>query len=68
VFGDYQLALEVQALEARVRHEHDPAAISAIASAIRGRYDLTDNEDVPCGVAEKDIYQSTIAATSAPLP
>ena len=61
VFGDYQLALEVHALEVRARDQRDPAAVSAIASAIRGRYDLTAGEDVP------EIHQSTIAATSPPL-
>jgi hydroxymethylpyrimidine pyrophosphatase-like HAD family hydrolase len=41
VFGDYALALEVGAAEARWRDERDPAAVSAIASAVRGRYDFT---------------------------
>jgi hydroxymethylpyrimidine pyrophosphatase-like HAD family hydrolase len=49
VFGDYQLALEVHALELRLRDEGDSAAVSAIASAIRGRYDLTPDEDAACG-------------------
>ena len=52
VFGDYPLALEIRALEERSRDERDRAAVAAIASAIRGRYDLT-SDDVPCGGAEK---------------
>lgn len=51
VFGDYQLALEVRTLEERSRDERDPAAVAAIASAIRGRYDLTSDDGVPCGGA-----------------
>lgn len=53
VFGDYQLALEVHALEERSRDERDPAAVAAIASAIRGRYDLTADGDLPCGEGGK---------------
>jgi hypothetical protein len=49
VFGDYPLALEVQALEERCRSERDSAALPAIASAIRGRYDLTPEQAIPCG-------------------
>jgi hydroxymethylpyrimidine pyrophosphatase-like HAD family hydrolase len=52
VFGDYKLALEVHALEGRSRDERDPSAVSAIASAIRGRYDLTPDEGCPVEVAE----------------
>lgn len=44
VFGDYPLALEVTALERRSRDERDPSAIFAIASAIRGRYELVAGE------------------------
>ena len=40
VFGDYPLALTVAALERRARDERDASAVPAIASAIRGRYDL----------------------------
>jgi hydroxymethylpyrimidine pyrophosphatase-like HAD family hydrolase len=53
VFGDYPLALEVQALEQRCRNERDTAAVAAIASAIRGRYDLTANDEIPCEGAGK---------------
>jgi hypothetical protein len=45
VFGDYQLALSVRALEGRARVERDPTAVAAIASTIRGRYDF-GREDV----------------------
>jgi hypothetical protein len=51
VFGDYKLALEVHALEGRSRDDRDPWAVSAIASAIRGRYDLTPADEIPCGEA-----------------
>lgn len=47
VFGDYPLGLAVHALEGRCRDERDPSAVSAIASAIRGRYDLTPDEEIP---------------------
>jgi hydroxymethylpyrimidine pyrophosphatase-like HAD family hydrolase len=40
VFGDYQLAVSVRALESRARVERDPTATAAIASTIRGRYDF----------------------------
>jgi hypothetical protein len=53
VFGDYPLALEVQALEERCRTERDTAAVAALASAIRGRYDLTANDDILCEGAGK---------------
>lgn len=45
---DYPLALEVHALEERCRKKRDPALVPAIASAIRGRYDLTSDDEVPC--------------------
>jgi hypothetical protein len=53
VFGDYQIAHDVQALETRLREENDTSAIPAIASAIRGRYDLLDveGEDADARVA-----------------
>ncbi len=41
VFGDHPLAREVRHLEERCTIDHDAAAIPAIASTIRGRYDLT---------------------------
>ena len=44
VFGDYPLAEEIRRLEGRSRDEQDPTAVAAIASAIRGRYDLTSDE------------------------
>ncbi len=43
VFGDYALALEVRALEDRTHRERDVTAVAAIASTIRGRYDLAHN-------------------------
>lgn len=49
VFGDYPLALQVQALEGRCRNDHDAAGVAAIASAIRGRYDLTSNAGMSGG-------------------
>jgi hypothetical protein len=49
VFGDYPLALEVHALEERCRKDRDPTVVPAIASAVRGRYDLTPGEEVACG-------------------
>jgi len=48
VFGDYRLALTVQALEDRCRDEGDPAAVPAIASAVRGRYDVAPQKGVSC--------------------
>jgi hydroxymethylpyrimidine pyrophosphatase-like HAD family hydrolase len=48
VFGDYPLALSVRALEDRSRQEHDSAAVPAIASTIRGRYDLAHDEAGSC--------------------
>jgi hypothetical protein len=48
VFGDYPLALTVEALEERCRTEQDHHAVAAIASTIRGRYDLTEDEDIAC--------------------
>ena len=59
VFGDYQLALEVHALEERSRDQRDPAAMAAVASAIRGRYDLTTDDDVPCGGASNEVVHSS---------
>jgi hypothetical protein len=53
VFGDHPLALEVHALEERSRSERESAAGPAIASAIRGRYDLTPDDAMPCGGAGK---------------
>lgn len=58
VFGDYQLALEVHALEERSRDERDPAAVAAIASAVRGRYDLTSDDDVACGGGSHEAVHS----------
>lgn len=52
VFGDYQLALEVHALETRSREESDAGAVAAIGSVIRGRYDLTANDEMHCGAAD----------------
>lgn len=49
VFGDYPLALAVHALEERCRDERDSTPVPAIASTIRGRYDLTPDTSVPCG-------------------
>ena len=54
VFGDYTLALEVHALEGRSKDDRDPSAVAAIASAIRGRYDLTPDEGIPCGGASQE--------------
>ena len=59
VFGDYQLALDIHALEGRSRDEHDPAAVAAIASAIRGRYDLATDGDVPCGGGSNEAVYSS---------
>lgn len=51
VFGDCPLALAVHALEERCRDERDSTAVPAIASAIRGRYDMTPDTSVPCGAS-----------------
>lgn len=53
VFGDYPLAREVQALEERFRRERDSAAVPAMATAIRSRYDLTPDDARPCGEVGK---------------
>ena len=37
----------------RCRRERDPAAVPAIASAIRGRYDFTSDEAIPCAEEER---------------
>jgi hydroxymethylpyrimidine pyrophosphatase-like HAD family hydrolase len=55
VFGDYPLALEVGAAEDRCRDERDPAAVSAIASAVRGRYDLAPGVETPCMRTQSDV-------------
>lgn len=54
VFGDYPLALTVATLEQRVRDEHDPSAVPAIASAVRGRYDLVPGQSVDPEVPRTD--------------
>ena len=51
VFGDYQLALEVHALETRSREESDAGAVAAIGSVIRGRYDLAADDEMHGGAA-----------------
>jgi hydroxymethylpyrimidine pyrophosphatase-like HAD family hydrolase len=43
VFGDYPLAATIQALEQRCCREEYSDAAAAIASAVRGRYDLSDD-------------------------
>jgi len=48
VFGDYPLALSVRTLEDRSCQERDSAALPAIASTIRGRYDLALDEAGSC--------------------
>jgi hypothetical protein len=55
VFGDYPLAFEVGAAEERCRDERDPAAVSSIASAVRGRYDLTPGVETPCVRTRSDV-------------
>ena len=40
--------LAVHRLEEHCRKDRDPATVPAIASAIRGRYDLTSDEAIPC--------------------
>ncbi len=48
VFGDYPLALSVRTLEERSRDERDSTAVPAIASTIRGCYDLAHDEAGSC--------------------
>ena len=59
VFGDYKFALDVHALEGRSRDDRDPSAVSAIASAIRGRYDLTPDGEIPCGDASHESVSTS---------
>ena len=59
VFGDYPLALEVHALEQRSRDERDAAGVAAIASAIRGRYDLATDDGAPCGGGSHEAVHSS---------
>jgi hypothetical protein len=46
VFGDYALAGELRALEARHRPDGDEETRTDMADAIRARYDLLDEEAV----------------------
>jgi hypothetical protein len=50
VFGDRALADELRRLEAKHRARSSPETISEVASAIRGRYDLTEENRAVAGV------------------
>lgn len=43
VFGDRALAAELKALEEQYRSGSRTETLSEMASAVRGRYDLTEN-------------------------
>jgi hypothetical protein len=47
VFGDYPLAAELRALEERHRAGVPADTVPEIVAAIRGRYDLVQDEDGP---------------------
>jgi hypothetical protein len=51
VFGDRALADDIRRHEERFRSGLDPDSVPEIAAAVRARYDLTDDEDVPSPVA-----------------
>lgn len=53
VFGDCKLALEMHAWERRVRHQHEPVAMSAFVAPIRGGYELTPKDDSLSGGAAR---------------
>ena len=44
MFGDHALAAELRALEQRYRAGSRHGTIADMAGAVRGRYDLTDEE------------------------
>ena len=48
VFGDYPLAEELRALEARHRGGAQTDTIPGIATAVRARYDLLDDDITAC--------------------
>jgi hypothetical protein len=49
VFGDYPLAAELRAIEERHRAGVSADTVPEIVAAIRGRYDLVQDEDTPAG-------------------
>jgi hydroxymethylpyrimidine pyrophosphatase-like HAD family hydrolase len=53
VFGDYPLAATVHHIEDRCGAEQYPNAVGAVASTIRGRYDLADERILVGGVAAR---------------
>jgi hypothetical protein len=55
VFGDHALAAELRALEAEYQQGLDEDATADIANAIRGRYDLTEEEDATAVPPPADV-------------
>jgi hypothetical protein len=47
VFGDVALAGEIRALEDQYRAGTRPEAVADVVNAIRARYDLSDDADMP---------------------
>jgi hypothetical protein len=55
VFGDHALAAELRALEEQYQQGLDGDATADIANAIRGRYDLTEEEDATAASPPADV-------------
>ena len=53
VFGDYPLAATIHQIEERCCAEGFPNAVDAVASTIRGRYDLADERILDAGAAAR---------------
>ena len=49
VFGDHALASDLRSHEERYRRGNDPEILPEVVAAIRGRYDLTDDEQERAG-------------------
>jgi hydroxymethylpyrimidine pyrophosphatase-like HAD family hydrolase len=55
VFGDHALAAELRTHEERFRRGDDPEIVPEVVAAIRGRYDLTDDDHECPGAIEESL-------------